>query len=89
MYDSVGSFKKALRTFLLKKLRLISLACVSSETHNLKRAFRPGGIVPYIGYIGLCRAKGFVFFFSRFGFLTSFFNKLSINVVGRECYSVN
>ena len=42
--------------------RFISLACVSSETHNLQRAFRPGGIVPYIGYIGLCRAKGFVFF---------------------------
>ena len=42
--------------------RFISLACVSSETNNLQRAFRPGGIVPYIGYIGLCRAKGFVFF---------------------------
>ena len=42
--------------------RFISLACVSSETHNLQRAFRPGGIVPYIGYIGLCRAKGFGFF---------------------------
>ena len=27
--------------------------------------FRPGGwgwIVPYIGYIGMCRAKGYVFF---------------------------
>ena len=88
MYDSVGSFKKALRTFLLKKLRLISLACVSSETHNLPRVFRPGGVVSYIGYIGMRAPKG-MFFFSRVGFLTSFFNKLSINVVGRECYSVN
>ena len=28
--------------FIVKK-RLISLACVSSETHNLQRVFRPGG----------------------------------------------
>ena len=62
MYDSVGSFKKALRTFLLKKLRLISLACVSSETHNLSRVFRPGGVVSYIGYIGMCAPKGMSFF---------------------------
>ena len=41
---------------------LVSLACVSSETHNLQRVFRPGGeVVPYIGYIGMCRAKGYVF----------------------------
>ena len=43
-----------------------SLACVSSETHNLQRVFRPGGVVPYIGCIGMCRAKT-IFFFSRFG----------------------
>ena len=42
--------------------RFVSLACVSSETHNLQRVSRPGGgIVPYIGYIGMCRAKGYVF----------------------------
>ena len=42
---------------------LVSLACVSGETHNLKRVFRPGegGVVPYIGYIGMCRAKGYVY----------------------------
>ena len=51
---------------LLTLRRLISLACVSSETHNLQRVFRPGGeVVPYIGYIGMCRAKGC--FFSCFG----------------------
>ena len=45
---------------------IISLACVSSETHNLQRVFRPGGgIVPYIDYIGMCRAKEYVFL-SRF-----------------------
>ena len=46
------------------KERVISLACVSSETHNLQRVFRPrgGGVVPYIGYIGMCGAKGYVFF---------------------------
>ena len=38
---------------------LISLACVSSETHNLERVFRPGAVVPYIGCIGMCRAKRF------------------------------
>ena len=47
----------------------ISLACVSSETHNLRRVFRPGvggkGVVPYIGYMDMCGAKGYVFF-SRF-----------------------
>ena len=40
---------------------LVSFACVSSGTHNLQRVFRPGGVVPYIGYIGMCRAKGYVF----------------------------
>ena len=46
------------------KEKVISLACVSSETHNLQRVFRPrgGGVVPYIGYIGMCGAKGYVFF---------------------------
>ena len=48
---------------------VISLACVSSETRNLQRAFCPGGggggggggLVPYIGYIGMCGAKGYGF----------------------------
>ena len=48
----------------------INLACVSSETHNLRRVFHPGwggeGVVPYIGYLGMYRAKGYVFY-SRFG----------------------
>ena len=47
-------------------LIIISLACVSSETHKLQRVFHPRGVVPYIRYIGMCRAKGYVFF-SRFG----------------------
>ena len=38
-----------------------SLACVSSETHNLQRVFHPRGVLPYIGYIGMCGAKGYVF----------------------------
>ena len=48
-----------------KVFAFFSLACVSSETHNLQRVFRPGGVVPYIGCIGMCRAK--TIFFSRFG----------------------
>ena len=43
---------------------LISLACVSSETHDLQCVFRPrggGGVLPYIGYIGMCSAKGYGF----------------------------
>ena len=44
---------------------VISLACVSNETRNLERAFCPGGggggVVPYIGYIGMCGAKGYGF----------------------------
>ena len=50
---------------------LISLACVSRETHNLQPVFRPregwgvggGGVwvVPYTGYVGMCGAKGYVF----------------------------
>ena len=40
---------------------LVSLACVSSEIHNLQRVFRPVGVVPYMGYIGMCRAKGYGF----------------------------
>ena len=31
---------------------LVSLACVSSEIHNLQRVFRPVGVVPYMGDIG-------------------------------------
>ena len=38
---------------------------VSSETLNLQRVFRPGrgggGLFPHIGYIGMCRAKGYGF----------------------------
>ena len=39
----------------------ISLACVSSETHICNAFFAPpgGGVVPYIGHIGICRAKGY------------------------------
>ena len=41
---------------------VISRACVSNETRNLQRVFRPGGgILLYIGYIGMCGAKGFGF----------------------------
>jgi len=44
---------------------LISLSCVRSETHNMQLVFRPGGLVPYIGYIGMSSAKGY--FISHFG----------------------
>ena len=49
-------------------LIIISLACVSSETHNLQCVSPPpgGGVVPYIDYMGMCGAKGYVFS-SRFG----------------------
>ena len=42
---------------------IISLACISSATQNLQRVFRPGGggVVPYIGYVGMCGAKGYGF----------------------------
>ena len=50
---------------------IISLACVSSETHNLQRFFRPrgwgGGVLPYIGYIHRYVLRQRVCFFSRFG----------------------
>ena len=49
-----------------KMISFVSLACVSSETHDQQRVFRPRGIVPYLSYIGMRRAKGYVFF-SRFG----------------------
>ena len=54
------------------KYIIISLSSVSSKTHNLQCVFRPGGgrggvgVVPPIGYVGMCRTKGY-FFFSRFG----------------------
>ena len=54
---------------------IISLACVSSETHNLQRVFRPppgGGVVPFIGYIGMCRAKGYGFLAVLVGNTVSF-----------------
>ena len=31
--------------------------CVSSETHKLQCVFRPG-VAPYMGYMGMCGAKG-------------------------------
>ena len=49
---------------------IISLACVSSETHNLQRFFRLrgwGGVLPYIGYIHRYVLRQRVCFFSRFG----------------------
>ena len=43
----------SIRAFLsTHRKSLFSLPCVSSETHNLQRVFRPRGVVPYIGYIG-------------------------------------
>ena len=64
----VGGPNKQEFWFRRMHLKFISLACESSETDNLQRVFRPeggggGGVVPYIGYIGMCRAKGYVFFF--------------------------
>ena len=46
------------------------LPCVSIETHNLQRIFRPrggGGVVPYMG---MCGAKGYGFqpFWSEIGY---------------------
>ena len=40
-----------------------SLAFVTSETHIVQRVFHPGGggLLPYISYIGMCGAKGYVF----------------------------
>ena len=64
----VGGPNKQEFWFRRMHLKFISLACESSETDNLQRVFRPeggggGGVVPYIGYIGMCRAKEYVFFF--------------------------
>ena len=36
---------------------LVSLASVSSETHNLQCVFCRRGFVSYIGYIGMCRTN--------------------------------
>ena len=49
--------------------RALLVACVSSETHNLQRAFRPGGREGgggVFGYIGMRHPKGYVFL-SHFG----------------------
>ena len=41
---------------------VISRACIRNETRNLQRVFRlGGGILPYIGYIGMYGAKGYGF----------------------------
>ena len=47
------------------KEKVICLACVSSETHNLQRVFRPRGVLPLYRYVR--RIQGKVCFFSRFG----------------------
>ena len=52
----------------------ITLACVSSETHNLQRVFRPGrGVLPYMDglYRYVRRLKGMVFksFWSEIGYV--------------------
>ena len=55
-----NQFKLAVRAvtpFRIRRKHVVSLACVSSETPKLQRVFRPGGVVPYIGCIGMCRAK--------------------------------
>ena len=48
----------------------ISLACISSKTHNLQHVFRPRWVLPYIGYVGICSAKGY-----------SFGNRVSISTI--------
>ena len=35
------------------------LACVSIETHNLQRSFRPRGARGVVPYMGMCGAKGY------------------------------
>ena len=57
----MGSNVNLSKTIQKCTICLISLACVSSETHNLQRVFRPGGVVPYIGYMGMRGAKGYGF----------------------------
>ena len=54
---TLGFTVKWQRTWLF----FITLACVSSETHNLQRVFRPrgGGVLPYMGHRGMYGAKGF------------------------------
>ena len=42
-------------------LSFITLTCVSSETHNLQRVFRPVGVFPFMGCIGMFGAKGYGF----------------------------
>ena len=56
---TLGFTVKWQRTWLFFTTR----ACASSETHNLQRVFRPegGGVLPYMGYIGINGAKGFGF----------------------------
>ena len=48
---------------------LISLACVSSETHNLQRVFRPrgGGVAPYINFSGSTPRNFWLFFRTQKG----------------------
>ena len=59
----LGFTVKWQRTWLF----FITIACVSSETHNLQRVFRQGGgggggaVIPYMGCIGMFSAKGYGF----------------------------
>ena len=53
------------RSFTRFFFSLIGSSCVSSETHNLQRVFSVtglgGAVVPFIGYVGMCQAKGYGF----------------------------
>ena len=64
-FERLYSFHKPVKSLYFRSF--VSLACVSSETLNLQRVFRPGGggVVPFIGYIGMCRAKGYGFVWNR------------------------
>ena len=67
---TLGFTVKWQRTWLF----FITLACVSSETHNLQRVFRPGrGVLPYMDglYRYVRRPKGMVFksFWSEIGYV--------------------
>ena len=58
----MGSNVNLSKTIQKCTICLISLACVSRETHNLQRVFRArGGVVPYIAYMGMRGAKGYSF----------------------------
>ena len=58
--DNTHSRGEGLEIFNIREKNLFGLIFFQQDSSSATR-FSPRGVLPYIGYIGMCGAKGYVF----------------------------